>query len=74
MAEEPGRSRGPSAREREILGLLAAGATDGQIAVQLEVSPATVQSHVRSAKSKLGARTRVQAVALALRQGLISSS
>jgi DNA-binding CsgD family transcriptional regulator len=64
--------RTPSAREREILGLLATGSTDGQIAASLELSPATVQTHVRNAKSKLGARTRAQAVAMALQSGLIN--
>ena len=63
--------REPSAREREILALLADGATDGQIAARLELSPATVQTHVRNAKAKLGARTRAQAVAVALQRGLI---
>ncbi|CAN5508847.1 hypothetical protein BH10ACT11_BH10ACT11_22080 [soil metagenome] len=65
--------RGPSPREREVLKLLATGATDPQIAVMLELSPATVQTHVRNAKSKLGARTRAQAVAIALSDGLISA-
>ncbi len=65
--------RVPSAREREILGLLAGGDTDAQIAAQLELSPATVQTHVRNAKAKLGARTRAQAVALALTSGLITA-
>jgi DNA-binding CsgD family transcriptional regulator len=67
---EPGM-RVPSAREREILSLLAEGETDAQIAEQLKLSPATVQTHVRNAKAKLGARTRAQAVALALSRGLI---
>jgi DNA-binding CsgD family transcriptional regulator len=62
---------GPTSREREILALLAAGATDEQIAEMLELSPATVQTHVRNAKAKLGARTRAQAVALAFQQGMI---
>lgn len=66
--------RQPTTREREILDLLADGATDEQIAVMLSVSPATVQSHVRNAKAKLGARTRAQAVALALQRGLIGLS
>ena len=66
--------REPSRREREILALLAEGATDGQIAERLELSPATVQTHVRNAKAKLGARTRAQAVAMALQRGLIGSS
>ncbi len=63
--------RRPSAREREILALLARGSTDAKIAEILGLSPATVQTHVRNAKSKLGARTRAQAVALALVGGLI---
>jgi PAS domain S-box-containing protein len=65
---------GPTPREREVLALLAAGATDEQIAEMLELSPATVQTHVRNAKAKLGARTRAQAVAMALQHGLISVS
>ncbi|MEJ7875109.1 MAG: LuxR C-terminal-related transcriptional regulator [Solirubrobacterales bacterium] len=44
-----------------------------QIAELLKLSPATVQTHVRNAKSKLGARTRAQAVALALVGGLIDA-
>ena len=63
--------RRPSQREREILALLARGSTDIQIAETLGLSPATVQTHVRNAKSKLGARTRAQAVAMALVGGLI---
>jgi DNA-binding CsgD family transcriptional regulator len=65
-------TRSPTARELEVLELLAGGATDGQIATRLGLSPATVQTHVRNAKAKLGARTRAQAVALALRRGMIS--
>jgi DNA-binding CsgD family transcriptional regulator len=74
QSEPTGRTnRVPTAREREILAFLAAGATDGQIARRLQLSPATVQTHVRNAKAKLGARTRAQAVALALTRGLIAS-
>jgi PAS domain S-box-containing protein len=65
---------GPTPREREVLALLAGGATDEQIAEMLELSPATVQTHVRNAKAKLGARTRAQAVAMALQHGMISVS
>jgi DNA-binding CsgD family transcriptional regulator len=68
--EEPARA--PTTRERQILAMLATGATDEQIARLLALSPATVQTHVRNAKAKLGARTRAQAVALALRRGVIS--
>ena len=73
VADSP-PSREPTIREREILGLLASGATDGQIATRLDLSPATVQTHVRNAKAKLGARTRAQAVALALKRGLIAAT
>lgn len=71
LKESPRSERRPTAREREILALLADGATDGQIAGMLALSPATVQTHVRNAKAKLGATTRTQAVALAIRLGLI---
>lgn len=71
LSESPRSERRPTAREREILALLADGATDGQIAGMLALSPATVQTHVRNAKAKLGATTRTQAVALAIRLGLI---
>jgi DNA-binding CsgD family transcriptional regulator len=66
--EEP---RAPTGRELEVLALLAGGRTDGQIADLLELSPATVQTHVRNAKAKLGARTRAQAVAIALGREMI---
>jgi DNA-binding CsgD family transcriptional regulator len=72
-AQAAGLSRGPTARERQILSMLAAGDTDVRIAGKLELSPATVQTHVRNAKAKLGARTRAQAVAMALRDGLITA-
>jgi DNA-binding CsgD family transcriptional regulator len=72
LAEVP-IPRDPTAREREVLQLLAGGRTDGQIAELLELSPATVQTHVRNAKAKLGARTRAQAVAIALQRGLIGA-
>lgn len=65
--------RTPSARECEVLQLLASGATDPQIASMLGLSPATVQTHVRNAKAKLGARTRAQAVAIAIDHDLISA-
>lgn len=70
---EPPAIRAPTAREREVLGLLADGVTDAQIAELLGLSPATVQTHVRNAKAKLGARTRAQAVAMALQLGIIAA-
>jgi DNA-binding CsgD family transcriptional regulator/tetratricopeptide (TPR) repeat protein len=50
-----------SAREREVLELVAAGQSTAEIALRLGLSPATVESQVRSAMTKLGAKTRLQA-------------
>lgn len=55
-----------SAREREILGMLAVGHTARSIADELSLSPETVRTHVVNARRKLGAKTRVQAVALSV--------
>jgi DNA-binding NarL/FixJ family response regulator len=54
-------------REREILDFLAGGLSGEEVAVRLALSPQTVQTHVRNLMRKLGARTRVHALALALR-------
>jgi DNA-binding NarL/FixJ family response regulator len=56
-----------SPRESEILGLLAEGLNGQAIAKRLFLSPETVRTHVRNATTKLGARTRVQAVAMMVR-------
>ena len=56
-------------RELQVLGLVAAGLQSGDIAEHLLLSPETVRSHVHNAKRKLGARTRAQAVAIALGTG-----
>ena len=56
-----------SPRELEILELLADGLNGQMIAQRLFLSPETVRTHVRNATAKLGARTRVQAVALVVR-------
>ena len=58
------RLKALSPRETEILGLLAEGLNGQAIADQLFLSPETVRTHVRNATVKLGARTRVQAVAM----------
>ena len=55
-----------SPREREILGLLARGLTGEQIAARLVLSPETIRTHIRNAREKLGASTRVEAVTMAL--------
>ena len=63
----PGRrTRTLSPREREVLALLARGLTGEQIAERLVLSPETVRTHIRNAREKLGASTRVEAVTMAL--------
>ena len=62
---------GLSPREREILGLLAEGRTQGQIATELVISSKTVATHIQHILAKLGVHTRAQAVALAFRRGLV---
>jgi DNA-binding NarL/FixJ family response regulator len=49
-------------REREVLGLLAVGATNAQIADELVVSVSTIKSHVRHILRKVGAANRAQAI------------
>jgi len=60
-----------TAREREVLALLAAGASNKAIARALGVSIHTAKFHVASLTEKLGASGRLEAVAIALRAGLI---
>ncbi len=62
-----------SPREREILELLCQGLSGEEAAKRLVLSSETVRTHVRNAMSKLGAATRVHAVALALQRGEISA-
>ena len=60
-----------SPREREILGLLAEGKTQKQIATTLVISPKTVATHIQHLLAKLGAHSRAQAIALAFQVGLV---
>jgi DNA-binding NarL/FixJ family response regulator len=61
-----------TARERDILELMADGANNRIIAARLGISRHTVKFHVASILAKLGARSRTEAVALALRAGLLA--
>ncbi len=55
-----------------MLGLLAAGRTNKEIAAQLFLSPATVERHVANVYRKIGARRRAEAATYALNHGLVS--
>jgi DNA-binding CsgD family transcriptional regulator len=57
-------------RELEVLALLAAGQSDGQIAEALYISKKTAAVHVANIKGKLGAGSRVEIVTKALNLGL----
>ena len=59
-------------REREIMGLVAQGLSNDQIAGQLFLSPLTVKTHVSRAMLKLGARDRAQLVVIAYQSGLVA--
>ncbi len=69
-----GQARGPraplTARERDVLRLLAAGLKNAQIAQELYVTEQTVKFHVRNIFRKLGVETRTQAAYQAARLGI----
>ncbi len=61
-----------SEREREVLGLIASGATNREAAARLFVSEATIKTHLLHIYDKLGVRDRAAAVGEAYRRGLLS--
>jgi NarL family two-component system response regulator LiaR len=72
-----GGSQGPgldlTEREREVLVLMAKGLNNAQIARQLVISASTTKYHVSNILTKLGACTRTEAVALAVRNRLVDN-
>ena len=74
VAEEPDQAPpglGLSARERELVTLVAQGATNAQIAARLHISVRTVGSHLDRIRDKTGCRRRADLTQLALRAGLV---
>ncbi|MEA2198510.1 MAG: hypothetical protein QOJ25_2561 [Solirubrobacteraceae bacterium] len=60
-----------TAREREVLDLVAGGLTNAEIAEALHLSPLTAKTHVSRILMKLGARDRVQLVVIAYQSGIV---
>ncbi|NIV30750.1 MAG: response regulator [Anaerolineae bacterium] len=73
-AQERAEGEGLSQREQEVLRLLVTGAANREIAMQLNVTQRTVKAHVTSILNKLGVSSRTEAVAVAIRTGLVSES
>jgi DNA-binding NarL/FixJ family response regulator len=71
-AADPLAHFGLTSREREILSLIAAGLSNGQIASELFISPKTASVHVSRILAKLGVSGRVEAAAVVHRLGLLS--
>ena len=81
IAEFAGRATAPgpgprlnalTEREREVMGLVAAGLSNDEIAARLVLSPATAKTHVSRIMTKLDVRDRSQLVVLAYESGLVS--
>jgi NarL family two-component system response regulator YdfI len=60
-----------SEREQEVLASLAQGASNKEISLRLQITERTVKAHVTSIFNKLGVSSRAEAVAVAMRKGLL---
>jgi DNA-binding NarL/FixJ family response regulator len=71
LRQEPEAKVELTQREREILAMLAEGLSTQAIAAKLVVSVHTVRNHIQNAMSKLGAHSKLEAVSIAVREGII---
>jgi DNA-binding NarL/FixJ family response regulator len=74
VADDRGVGIALSARERQVLTLLASGANNSEIADRLYISPSTVKNQVSGLLSKLDVDNRIQAACVAIRAGLVDDS
>jgi PAS domain S-box-containing protein len=65
------QTNGLTAREQQVLELLAQGLGTNEVAGRLVISPATVRNHVQNILSKFGAHSRLEAITYAYQQGLV---
>lgn len=71
QADRAARLRSISPREREVLALLADGKHVSEVSDSLRLSPYTTRDYVKSLLAKLGARSQLEAVTVAAREGLV---
>jgi DNA-binding NarL/FixJ family response regulator len=72
LAASPASLEELTDREREVLGLIATGFSNDEIAETLVISPATVRTHINRVMAKLAARDRAQLVVIAYEAGLVA--
>jgi PAS domain S-box-containing protein len=68
------QENGLTAREWQVLGLMAQGLGTGEMAGSMTISPSTVRNHVQNILDKLGVHSRLEAIAHAYQHGLIDSN
>jgi DNA-binding NarL/FixJ family response regulator len=71
LARSRQKDFGLTAREVEVLSALAVGSSTGTIAADLLLAPNTVRNHIQNILTKLGAHSKLEAVAIAHRDGLV---
>jgi two-component system, NarL family, nitrate/nitrite response regulator NarL len=74
LATPPRRQYELTPREMEVVARIVAGQSTEQMSVQMNIATSTVRTYVKNLLTKLGAHSRLEAAALASREGLVSTS